>query len=356
MDLSATVKADSLLRIRHALPRRLREFRKGVLNAYVDELEHQCKYGKTIWTETVTRFVRDDASGRLELYGVSRDISERKRAEAERRQLEMQLRQSQKLEAVGILAGGIAHDFNNVLGTMLGYTELLAMRSSEGGKERRYLNEIHRAGKRASDLVRQILTFSRHEVGQRAELSLIPLIKETLQMIRVLLPATITIHHHLDPNCRPILANATQLHQVIVNLCTNAMYAMQDGGGTLEIRLEEISNIAAWIPPNVTGHAQNPSIMPGAGEQGEVPPKDAVFLHLMVRDTGCGISPDVKEHIFDPFFTTRDAGEGSGLGLSVAHGIVKEHEGWITVESELDVGTTIHLFFPTIDEEKKETC
>lgn len=352
-DLSATVKPEPLTHMRHALPYRLREFHRGVLKAYVDELEHCCRNDTIIWTETVTRFVRDTDSGRLELYGVSRDITGRKRAEAERRQLEMQLRQSQKLEAIGILAGGIAHDFNNILGTMLGYTELLAMRSTEGSKERHYLREIDQAGKRASELVRQILAFSRHEVGQRAEISLTPLIKEALQMIRVLLPATITIHHHLNPNCRPILANATQLHQVLVNLCTNAMYAMQDQGGILEIRFEETSHPA--IPPHSDGIADN-KVFPDIQEPKEhTAPSlahEAIYLHLMVRDTGCGISPDVQEHIFDPFFTTRDAGEGSGLGLSVVHGIVQEHKGWITVESELGVGTTVHLFFPTIEEEK----
>ncbi len=352
LEMATFVKADSLAHIRQALPHRLREFKKGLLNAYVDELEHICKHTANVWTETVTRFVRDDDSGRLELYGVSRDIRERKRAEAERRQLEMQLRQSQKLEAIGILAGGIAHDFNNILGTMLGYTELLRMRMAEESKERRYLREIDRAGKRASDLVRQILAFSRHEVGQRAEVSLTPLIQETLQMIRVLLPATITIRQQFSPNCRAILANATQLHQILVNLCTNAMYAMQDQGGLLEIRLEETALPAESIPLDVVTYHNQTSPDVQARHTGRVAEQSehAVYLHLMVRDTGCGISPEVKEHIFDPFFTTRDAGEGSGLGLSVVHGIVKEHNGWITVESELNAGTAIHLFFPTIDD------
>ena len=352
-DLAATVKDDSLSHIRKALPQRLKEFKKGVPKAYADELEHTCKHGPTIWTETVTRFVRNADSGRLELYGVSRDITERKRAEADRRQLEMQLRQSQKLEAIGILAGGIAHDFNNILGTMLGYTELLRMRSADNSKERRYLGEIDRAGKRASELVRQILAFSRHEAGQRAQVSLTPLIKETLQMIRVLLPATITIRQRISPNCRTIMGNATQLHQVLVNLCTNAMYAMQEHGGILEIRLAESIRPADSIPANVVTYSQSPPapVQTRTAEQMADQSENAVYLHVTIKDTGCGISPDVKEHIFDPFFTTRDAGEGSGLGLSVVHGIVKEHKGWITVESELHIGTTIHLFFPTMSDE-----
>ncbi len=349
-DLTATVKDDSLNHIRKALPQRLREFKKGVLKAYVDELEHTCKHGPTVWTETVTRFVRNADSGRPELYGVSRDITERKRAEADRRQLEMQLRQSQKLKAIGILAGGIAHDFNNILGTMLGYTELLRMRTADVSKERRYLCEIDRAGKRGSELVRQILAFSRHEVGQRAKVSLTPLIKETLQMIRVLLPATIAIRQRISPNCRTIMGNATQLHQVLVNLCTNAMYAMQEHGGILEIRLEESVRSAESIPPNVVTYSHSPPshVQARPTDQMSDDSENAVYLHVMIKDTGCGISPDVKEHIFDPFFTTRDAGEGSGLGLSVVHGIVKEHKGWIMVESRLNAGTTIHLFFPTI--------
>jgi PAS domain S-box-containing protein len=349
-DVAAAIEPDSLARIRKALPRRLREFKQGILKAYADEVAHTCKHGPNVWTETVTRFVRDADSGRLELYGVSRDITERKRAEDERRQLEVQLRQSQKLEAVGILAGGIAHDFNNILGTMLGYTELLRMRAADESKERHYLDEIDRAGKRASELVRQILTFSRHEVGQRAELSLAPLILETLQMIRVLLPATITIRHELAPHCRPILANATQLHQVLVNLCTNAMYAMQNTGGVLDIRLDEAVVPAQSVPPNViTYQPTSVSVLQSSVDGRPELPEGAVYLHVMVSDSGCGIAPNVREYMFDPFFTTRNAGEGSGLGLSVVHGIVKEHHGWIAVESEMNVGTTIHLFFPTIE-------
>lgn len=343
------VDAECLARLRQALPERLREFKRGILRAYVDELYHHCKHDDGVWTETVTRFMRDEGTNRLELYGVSRDITERKRAEAERRQLEMQLRQSQKLEAVGILAGGIAHDFNNILGTMLGYTELLRMRAATTSKEYRYLSEIDRAGKRASDLVRQILTFSRHEAGQRTSLLLPPLLKETLHMIRVLLPATISIHQHIAPDCAPILANATQLHQVIVNLCTNAMYAMQEHGGILEIGLEELWFPRDSMPPNVIIHTL-PSALAPAPAPGSAPPGHAGYLHLIVRDTGCGISPEVQEHIFDPFFTTRDAGEGSGLGLSVVHGIVKDHEGRISVDSKSRVGTAIHLLFPIISD------
>lgn len=261
---------------------------------------------------------------------ISRDITERKQAEEERRQLEIQLRQSQKLEALGTLAGGIAHDFNNILGTMLGYTEALLKRYTENCLEKKYLKRVYQAGERATELVRQILLFSRSQEHQLTPMHIAPIFDETLNMLRATIPTTIDIRPHIQPNCHPILADATQIQQVIVNLCVNASHAMRETGGILEVVLEDvIYDIDQALVLDLT-----------AGS----------YLKLTVRDTGCGMPPEVQEHLFEPFFTTKEPGEGAGLGLSVVHGIVKGHHGVITVESAPGQGTTFAIFFPVTDE------
>lgn len=260
-----------------------------------------------------------------------RDITDRKRADQERLQLEAQLRQSQKLEALGRLAGGIAHDFNNILGTIVGYTELLLEKHPEGDPESSYIDRVYRAGERAARLIQQILTFSRAQEHYRlSPTAIAPIIEEAIKMIRATTPANIEIRHQLHPNCHPILADPTQIHQVLINLCVNAIHAMKEYGGTLDITLEEIS----YDP-----------------DQGKVLGLNSDrHLKLTVSDTGCGMMPDVQEHIFEPFFTTKQQGEGSGLGLSVVHGIVNGHHGIIIVNSALDEGTTFQIFFPTTEE------
>jgi len=247
--------------------------------------------------------------------------------ERERRHVQAQLFQCQKMEAIGALAGGIAHDFNNILATILGYTELLLESTSLHGEERDYLDRIYQAGIRAANLVNQILSFSRADTKTEVKPSqVIPLIKETLKMLQATLPATIEIHHDIDPNCRPILVNPTQFHQVLLNLCTNAGQAMQDQRGVLTVTLQEIARSA--IP--------NPSPDLTASD----------YLELTVSDTGCGMTPEVQEHLFEPFFTTKNPGEGTGLGLSIVHGIVQNAHGAITVDSTPGQGATFRLFFP----------
>jgi PAS domain S-box-containing protein len=267
-------------------------------------------------------------SGADEVVATVRDITGRKSAEAHRERLEQQLRQSQKMEAIGTLAGGIAHDFNNILTAILGYAELLRaqVRGQTGVEER--LAEITKAGARAKDLVSQILTFSRRQEHRRTTLSLGPAIDEALKLLRAAIPATIEIDAQVDPNLPPVLADATQIHQVVMNLAANAAAAMAGGPGRLIVR-------CAAVELDVVGAADT-GLRPGP------------FVRLTIEDTGCGMPPEVLERIFDPFFTTKGPGEGTGLGLSVVHGIVKAHEGAILVDSRVGEGTAFRMYFPAL--------
>ena len=271
-------------------------------------------------------------SGPDEVVATVRDITGRKSAEAHRERLEQQLRQSQKMEAIGTLAGGIAHDFNNILTAILGYAELLRaqVRGQAGVEER--LAEITKAGARAKDLVSQILTFSRRQEHTRTTISLGPAIDEALKLLRAAIPATIEIDAQVDPGLPPVLADATQIHQVVMNLAANAAAAMAGGPGRLSVRCSAVLLDA-----------------PGAADAGLLP---GPFVRLLVEDTGCGMPPEVLERIFDPFFTTKGPGEGTGLGLSVVHGIVKAHDGAILVDSRVGEGTAFRMYFPALTEQK----
>jgi PAS domain S-box-containing protein len=269
-------------------------------------------------------------SGPDEVVATIRDITGRKSAEAHRERLEQQLRQSQKMEAIGTLAGGIAHDFNNILTAILGYAELIRaqVRGQTGVEER--LAEITKAGARAKDLVSQILTFSRRQEHTRTTTSLGPAIEEALRLLRAAIPATIEIDAQVDPDLPPVLADATQIHQVLMNLAANAAAAMAGGPGRLSVRCAAVELDAA--------SAADAGLRPGP------------FVRLTIEDTGCGMPPEVLERIFDPFFTTKGPGEGTGLGLSVVHGIVKAHEGAILVDSRVGVGTAFRMYFPALTE------
>jgi PAS domain S-box-containing protein len=267
-------------------------------------------------------------SGPEEVVATIRDITARKNAEAHRERLEQQLRQSQKMEAIGTLAGGIAHDFNNILTAILGYAELLRaqVRGQAGVEER--ISEIAKAGTRAKDLVAQILTFSRRQEHSRTAMSLGPAVDEALKLLRAAIPASIEIDAQVDPDLPPVMADATQIHQVVMNLAANASAAMEGGPGRLRVRCSAIDldeSVAADVGLS-------------AGR----------FVSLVIEDTGCGMAPEVLERIFDPFFTTKGPGEGTGLGLSVVHGIVKAHEGAIVVESRVGEGTSFRAYFPAL--------
>lgn len=259
---------------------------------------------------------------------IVRDITDHKR-------LESQLRQTQKMEAIGTLAGGIAHDFNNILAAILGYTELALYDVPPESLTQCNLQEVLTAGKRAKDLVEQILTFSRQREQERKPIQLPLIVKEALKLLRASLPATITIQQQIDDTAGIVRADPTQMHQVMMNLCTNAEHAMRKTGGVLAVCLEPIvvsAEFAATHPPLQSGpHVQ-----------------------ITVRDTGHGMEPHILERIFEPFFTTKGVGEGTGLGLSMVHGIVTDHHGAITVESTPGQGTTFKIYLPCIQSITRE--
>ncbi len=255
------------------------------------------------------------------------DITERRSAEAERRQLESRLQQAQKMEAIGTLAGGIAHDFNNSLGAILGYAEMARTDSPPESTMAGDLEEILKAGNRAKDLVKQILAFSRQADTERILLFPAVIIKETIKMLRPSLPSTIEITSEIAPHTNAVLADPSQIHQIVMNLCTNAFHAMEESGGTLGIILKETD----WTGTEPSGQ--------------ELPP--GRYIQLTVSDTGPGISPEVQRRMFEPFFTTKETGKGTGMGLSTVHGIVKSYGGLITCDSKLGQGTSFHVFLPS---------
>jgi signal transduction histidine kinase/ActR/RegA family two-component response regulator len=257
------------------------------------------------------------------------------RREAENKQLEEQLRHSQRMEAIGTLAGGIAHDFNNILGIIVAYVQLALLDSPEKTKMNRYLREIFQASIRATDLVKQILTFSRQSNQERIPLLIRPIAEEAIKMMRASLPTTIEIRQAFKSGLTPVLSDPTQIHQVLMNLCTNAGHAMEDGGGVLEVTLDE-----------VLMEAGNPDL--------PIDMQPGRYQILTVSDTGHGMEDSVKARIFDPYFTTQGPGQGTGLGLSVVHGIVRSHAGRIKCSSEPGKGTTFEIFFPTIEEAAPE--
>jgi PAS domain S-box-containing protein len=262
---------------------------------------------------------------------LQQEVTERKRAEEARSRLEEQLYQSRKMEALGTLAGGIAHDFNNILAVMLGYSELALFELPPQTPSVQHLQEVLRAGKRAKNLVQQILTFSRKSDNQRKPISLHILIQEALTLLRAVLPATIDIHQRLDKDAGTVFADPSQMHQVLLNLFSNAEHAMRAHGGVLEVQLDAIEADEQLL-------AQHTELTPGA------------YVRLLVRDTGHGMEAAVMQRIFEPFFTTKGVGEGSGMGLAVVHGIVTNHGGVITVQSAPGQGTTLTIYLPRIAE------
>jgi PAS domain S-box-containing protein len=256
-----------------------------------------------------------------------RDITERKQAEVRQTRLEAQLRQSQKMEAIGTLAGGIAHDFNNILAAIIGYCELAMIDLPESDPTQTHLMQVMKGSNRAKELVRQILTFSRQEEHQRKPIQLQSVVDEALNLLRATLPSTIELRRAIDPQAPPILGDPTQIHQVMMNLGTNAWHAMHESGGTLEVNLTTFDVDADFVRTRPDLH-------------------EGRYLRLMISDTGCGMDRATLERVFEPFFTTKAPGAGTGLGLAVVHGVVKRHEGAISVYSEPGEGTTFNLYFP----------
>jgi PAS domain S-box-containing protein len=256
----------------------------------------------------------------------------RKQTEEETQALQAQLLQAQKMEAIGTLAGGIAHDFNNILGAIFGYVEIARDCIPPESEAIDYLGKVLLASERAATLVKQILAFSRQANIERIPLKPHYIVKEAIKLIRPSLPSTITIHQKVEAVTSSILADPTQVHQILMNLCTNAFHAMEQTGGTLEIALEDRSLSRDDLQ-------YRPELEPG------------MFVMLSVRDTGPGIPLAIRDKIFDPYFTTKEAGKGTGLGLAIIHGIVTGYGGFITYESEIGKGTVFEIFFPAIDQQ-----
>jgi PAS domain S-box-containing protein len=257
------------------------------------------------------------------------DITDRKQAEEEKKTLQAHLQQAQKMEAIGTLAGGIAHDFNNILGAILGYAELAQEDSPAESMVRKDLDQVIKASHRAKDLVKQILAFSRQAETNQIPLQPRAIIKEAVKMLRSSLPTTIEIQQDIDPEAGLILADPTQIHQVIVNLCTNAFHAMEETGGSLSISLQK----KTLTQRDLANEAQ---VQPGN------------FVKLSIGDTGPGIAPEIQKKMFDPFFTTKEVGKGTGMGLAIIHGIVKSYKGFVTCHSQPGEGTVFHVYLPTI--------
>ena len=299
--------------------------------ADVSEFRIITNSGETRWLSNCCRPIWDEKQNRVtKVYGAAHDVSERKRMEEERKLLEAQIRQAQKMEAVGTLAGGIAHDFNNILSAMVGYTELAKLLMENDSQANSHLQKVLHAAHRAKELVRQILAFSRQSELERRPINLQSIVEEALHLLRATLPTTIQIDQQLSAKEDVVLGDPTQIHQVLMNLCTNAEYSMREQGGTLEIRLTSMQ-----ITPDFL--LANPAF------------RLRPYLHLTIRDTGIGMSQEVKDRIFEPFFTTKGV-EGTGMGLSVVHGIVTSHEGIVRVESAPEKGTSFHIYLPCVTE------
>ena len=310
----------------------------------LDAICEGCVHDKVMMGEFITREVVDPHTGEIfhvanaPLYKhddcvskltVFRDITDIKRMEAH-------LQQAQKMEAIGTLAGGIAHDFNNILCPMLGFAELLKNDLGEDEVHLEHIRQILAAGFRAKDLIGQILSFSRHNVEEIKPINLQIVVKEALKLLRSSIPATIEITSDIDPDCGQVMADATQCHQVIMNLTTNAYHAMEKSGGRLEVRLQQVNLSDQDFPVD--------SLLPGN------------YACISVKDTGVGIDPAILDKIFDPYFTTKDKGKGTGLGLAVVKGIIQSYDGDIWIQSNGRKGTEIKVFMPVLDDAPLKTA
>jgi PAS domain S-box-containing protein len=314
------------------------ELKESYESEYLDQINktgrHQgitqyfTKDGRRCYLEYHSVLVRPE-DGPAYVSGSGRDVTERITAQKELGHLEKQLAHAQKMEAIGTLAGGIAHDFNNILSAILGYTELALIELEGGGPVPKMMEQVLTAGKRARNLVRQILSFSRPTEVEKKPTSLGPIIKETLKLLRATLPTTIEIRQELEAGDIPVLVDPTQIHQMLMNLCANSAHALRHKGGILEIRLERVE-----LEAEEAGHYADLE----ADE----------YLRLLVIDNGQGMDPGIVDRIYEPFFTTKETGEGSGMGLAVVHGIVRSHGGSITVYSEEGEGTAFHIYLPLI--------
>jgi len=289
--------------------------------------------GEERWIAHVCQPVYSPTGHNLGLRASNRDVTQQKQAEEEKAKLESQRRQTQKIEALGTLAGGIAHDFNNILSPIVMYTEIAMRDFPVDSPTRSYLDQVLKSSKRASDLVSQILSFTRQTERQRIFMQMGPIVKESLKLLRASFPSTIDLRQNIGADPDWVLADPTEVYRVVMNLCTNAAYALGDKRGLLEVVLDNVELTEGLLAFGI-------EIKPGP------------YVRLSIHDSGPGIPPAIIERIFEPYFTTKEKGQGTGLGLAVVHGIVKLCEGGITVASEPGRGTTFEVFFPVMRAEE----
>jgi len=292
------------------------------------------KNGQDVWIQLDIAQIPNSRDKGLTYVSQIQDITARKRAEAElnqakevRTRLETQLYQSQKMEALGSLAGGVAHEFNNMLGAIIGYTELARMELGDEHPTSPKLDHVLSASQRAKDIIQQILTFSRRQELKRELLNLPLLVRETVKLIRPTIPASVEILVDIPSECPPVFGNTTQLHQAVTNLCTNAWHAMNEGKGRIVISQKTVK-----LTRDTTGN--------------RLALREGDYSVLSVTDNGQGMDAATLDRVFEPFFTTKGPGKGSGLGMAVVHGIMKSHDGAVTIQSEQGKGTTVYLYFP----------
>lgn len=309
-----------------------RKVARQLLSGEIKQIEFEKRYirrnGEIVWSQVISSIHCDDEGKPLYFISQIIDITDRKEAEQKREQLESQLRQAQKLETIGTLAGGIAHDFNNILTPVLGFAEIALLNLPQDSPAKSNIQHVIKAAIRAKNLVKQILAFGRRTEQSYAVNSVIKIIEETVNLLRATLPSTIGIKLSTSVSNDKVMCDSVQIHQVIMNLCTNAFHAMKvNDSGTIEIGVRNClidENIAKYHPRLRAGE----------------------HLLITITDTGHGMKWETAQRIFEPFFTTKPVGEGTGLGLSVAHGIIAQHHGEITVYSQPKNGTTFHIYLP----------
>jgi PAS domain S-box-containing protein len=306
-------------------PKRREEFLSLLFkDGYIDNFEAQLKRkdNSIIWVSTNAKLLKDEEDKFLGVEGISRDITYHK-------ELEGQIRQTQKMDSIGTLAGGIAHDFNNIIGIILGNTELAIDDLPEWNPVRLNLDEIRTASLRAKDVVRQLLSFARKTKLEKKPINISPIVKESLQLLRSSIPTSVEIRQNVPEYIGTIFGDPTQINQVLINLCTNADHAMPDGG-IIAVTLKKVKT-------DKGDEDLHPELKPGP------------YVNLAVSDTGKGISQEEIDRIFDPYYTTKEIGRGTGMGLAVVHGIIKGHNGIIEVASEPGIGTTFNIYFPIVE-------
>ena len=308
--------------------KRLAEHLDGTTTLYEATFRMRHKSGKWIWIADKGKVIERNPDGTpVRACGINQDITETKK-------LNERLRQAEKMESIGTLAGGIAHDFNNILGAVIGYADMSLADVPPGSRLETNLRRILQGGTRAGKLVNQILNFSRRAADEKSPQFLRPVIREVVEMMRASLPSTIEIKSSLARDSQPVLADPTRIHEIVMNLCTNAAQAMEDEKGLLEVRYEE-----TVLDEEIEGRA------------GTVPPGG--YSVITVRDNGRGMDEETLERVFEPFFTTKPLGRGTGMGMAVLFGIVQEHSGTVTVESTLGTGTTFRVYLPKCDDTRE---